>query len=314
MKREKETAIDNILQASGGFTERMTVLKVRKAIIPAAGLGTRVLPASKAIPKEMLPIVDKPAIQYIVEEAAKAGIEDILIITNRGKAVMEDHFDRAPELEQRLEATGKTDMLNDVIAVANLANITYLRQKETKGLGHAVYCARSFVGNEPFAVLYGDDVIMGENPAVGQLMETYEQYGLGVVGVKEVSPEAISKYSSLAVTPLGGRNFRVTDMVEKPAPDKVLSLYSILGRCVLPPEIFDYLAATKPGAGGEIQLTDAMRDLARELTMIAVDFEGKRYDMGSKLGMMQAQVETALRHPEIGGAFREYLKQLSKTL
>ncbi|MDR3551728.1 MAG: UTP--glucose-1-phosphate uridylyltransferase [Clostridia bacterium] len=290
-------------------------MKVRKAIIPAAGLGTRVLPASKAIPKEMLPIVDKPAIQYIVEEAAAAGIEEILIITSRGKTVMEDHFDRSPELEQRLEASGKQQMLDEIIAVTKLANITYLRQKETKGLGHAVLCAKAFAGGEPVAVLYGDDVIMGERPAIGQLIEAYETYGLGVVGVKEVPAADIYKYSSLAVTPLGGRNFRVTDMIEKPtSPEKVLSLYSILGRCVLPPEIFGYLEHTKPGAGGEIQLTDAMKELTRDASMIAVDFEGIRYDMGSKLGIMQATVETALRHPEIGAAFREYLRELSKTL
>lgn len=297
--------------------ERMgNQMKVRKAIIPAAGLGTRVLPASKAIPKEMLPIVDKPAIQYIVEEAVRAGIEDILIITNRGKTAIEDHFDHAPELEERLRAGGasKAKILEDVLHASNLANITFIRQKETKGLGHAVLCAKSFIGNEPFAVLYGDDVIMGDNPAIGQLIEAYDQYGLGVVGVKEVSKEAIQKYSSLKVSPLGGRNFKVTDMIEKPKPDQIFSLYSILGRCVLPPEIFTYLENTKPGAGGEIQLTDAMRDLARERSMVAVDFIGKRYDMGNKLGIMQAAVETALKHPEIGDGFRAYLKELCKTL
>ncbi|HEX3026907.1 MAG TPA: UTP--glucose-1-phosphate uridylyltransferase GalU [Clostridia bacterium] len=290
-------------------------MKIKKAIIPAAGLGTRVLPASKAVPKEMLPIVDKPAIQYIVEEAAKAGIEDILIITNRGKSIMEDHFDRAPELEKRLEDSGKTQMLQDVIDVTKLANITYMRQKETKGLGHAVLCARSFVGNEPFAVLYGDDVIMSQKPVVAQLCEAYEEYSLGVVGVKEVPAEDIHKYSSLAVTPLKDRVFRVTDMIEKPSsPEKVLSLYSILGRCVLPPEIFDILETTPPGAGGEIQLTDAMKELTRSKSMIAVDFEGTRYDMGNKLGIMKAAVETALTHSEIGRDFRSYLKELAKTL
>jgi UTP--glucose-1-phosphate uridylyltransferase len=228
---------------------------------------------------------------------------------------MEDHFDRAPELEQRLAASGKTKLLNEVIDVSKLANITYKRQLETKGLGHAVYCARSFVGNEPFAVLYGDDVIMGENPAIGQLIKAYEKYNLGVVGVKEVSPADISKYSSLAVSPLGDRCFKCTDMIEKPAtPEEVLSLYSILGRCVLPPEIFEILANTKPGAGGEIQLTDAMKVLARTTSMVAVDFEGIRYDMGNKLGIMQAAVETALNHPEIGDDFRLYLKRLYKTL
>lgn len=289
--------------------------KIRKAVIPAAGLGTRVLPATKAMPKEMLPIVDKPAIQYIVEEAAASGIEDILIITNRGKGLLEDHFDRAPELEERLAADpNKAGILEQVRGISRLANIWYVRQKETRGLGHAVNCARNFIGDEPFAVLYGDDVIMGEDPACAQLIRAYERYGLGVVGVKEVSPEAIRKYSSLKIEPLEGNCFRCTDMVEKPAPGEEFSLYSILGRCVLPPEIFDILDQTPPGAGGEIQLTDAMKALARRDGMTAVDFTGKRYDMGSKLGVMQAGVETALRHPEIGADFRAYLKELAKTL
>lgn len=289
--------------------------KIRKAVIPAAGLGTRVLPATKAMPKEMLPIVDKPAIQYIVEEAAASGIEDILIITNRGKGLLEDHFDRAPELEERLAADpNKVEILREVRSISRLANIWYVRQKETRGLGHAVNCARSFIGGEPFAVLYGDDVIIGRDPACGQLIRAYEQYGLGVVGVKEVSREAIRKYSSLKLEPLEGNAFRCTDMVEKPAPGEEFSLYSILGRCVLPPEIFDILDVTPPGAGGEIQLTDAMKALARRQGMVAVDFTGKRYDMGSKLGVMQAGVEVALAHPEIGREFREYLKQLAADL
>ena len=289
--------------------------KVRKAVIPAAGLGTRVLPATKVMPKEMLPIVDKPAIQYIVEEAAAAGIEDILIITNRGKGLLEDHFDRAPELERRLAGDpAKAAILDQVVGISKLANIFYVRQKETKGLGHAIGCAREFVGDEPFAVLYGDDVILGEDPVCGQLMRAYEQFGNGVVGVKEVSREAISKYSSLKVEPIQDNYFRCTDMIEKPKPGEELSLYSILGRCVLPPEIFDILDKTPPGAGGEIQLTDAMCTLARRDGMIAVDFTGTRYDMGNKLGIMQASVEVALNHPEIGKDFRAYLKELCKTL
>ncbi|MCI8385566.1 MAG: UTP--glucose-1-phosphate uridylyltransferase [Acutalibacter sp.] len=289
--------------------------KIRKAVIPAAGLGTRVLPATKAMPKEMLPIVDKPAIQYIVEEAAASGITDILIITNRGKGLLEDHFDRAPELEERLAADpAKAPILRQVRDITRLANIWYVRQKETRGLGHAVNCARSFIGDEPFAVLYGDDVIIGEDPACGQLIRAYEEYGLGVVGVKEVSPQAIRKYSSLKVEPLAQGRFRCTDMVEKPAPGEEFSLYSILGRCVLPPDIFDILDSTPPGAGGEIQLTDAMKALARREGMVAVDFTGRRYDMGSKLGVMQAGVEVALQHPEIGRDFRAYLKELAKTL
>lgn len=291
-------------------------MKVTKAVIPAAGLGTRVLPATKSMPKEMLPIVDKPAIQYIVEEAVNSGITDILIITNRGKGLIEDHFDRVPELEARLKNSGpeKQKILDEIIGIAHKANIYFVRQKETRGLGHAVNCARSFVGNEPFAVLYGDDVIIGEDPACGQLIRAYEEYGLGVVGVNKVTKEAISKYSSLKVEPLHDNLFRCTDMIEKPSPEKIMSLYSILGRCVLTPDIFEILDHTEPGAGGEIQLTDAMRTLARRDSMVAVNFTGTRYDMGNKLGIMKAQVEVALQHPEIGQDFRAYLKEFCKTL
>ena len=287
---------------------------VKKAVIPAAGLGTRVLPASKACPKEMLNIVDKPAIQYIVEEAVRAGITDILIITNRGKGIIEDHFDHAVELEAALKAKGgREKMLKELGDIASMANIFFLRQKVTKGLGHAVLQARSFIGNDPFAVLYGDDVIIGEDPAIAQLCRAYDKYGKGVVGVNKVSPEAIGKYSSLKVDPIEDRIFKVTDMVEKPTPDEVLSLYSILGRCVLEPEIFDVLERTPLGAGGELQLTDAMKTTAREKSMIAVEFTGKRYDMGNKLGIMQAGCEVALNHPEIGEDFKAYLKELVKT-
>ncbi|WP_312693983.1 UTP--glucose-1-phosphate uridylyltransferase [Caproiciproducens sp.] len=291
-------------------------MKVTKAVIPAAGLGTRVLPATKSMPKEMLPIVDKPAIQYIVEEAVHSGITDILIITNRGKGLIEDHFDRVPELEARLTSGGpeKEKILKEIIDISHEANIYFVRQKETRGLGHAVNCARSFVGNEPFAVLYGDDVIIGEDPACGQLIRAYNEFGKGVLGVKQVTAEAITKYSSLKVDPIHDNYFSCTDMIEKPAPDKIMSLYSILGRCILTPDIFDILDRTQPGAGGEIQLTDAMCALARSVGMIAVDFTGKRYDMGNKLGIMQAQVEVALKHPDIGQEFRAYLKELCKTL
>lgn len=291
-------------------------MKVTKAVIPAAGLGTRVLPATKSMPKEMLPIVDKPAIQYIVEEAIHSGITDILIITNRGKGLIEDHFDRVPELEARLTERGpeKEEILNEIVGIAHKANFYFVRQKETRGLGHAVNCAKSFVGNEPFAVLYGDDVIIGQDPACAQLIRAYEEYGKGVLGVKKVSPEAIGKYSSLKVEALKDNCFSCTDMIEKPTPDKVLSLYSILGRCILTPEIFDILDHTDPGAGGEIQLTDAMKTLARRDGMIAVDYTGTRYDMGNKLGIMKAQVEVGLHHPEIGAEFRSYLKEICKSL
>lgn len=289
-------------------------MKIRKAVIPAAGLGTRVLPASKAMPKEMLPIVDKPAIQYIVEEAVASGIEDILIITSRGKTTVEDHFDRNPELEQKLLSSGKQEVYEQMVRISELANIEYIRQKETKGLGHAVYCARTFVGNEPFAVLYGDDVVIGKNPACRQLCEAYEQYGLGVAGIKEVSLDIIGKYCTLDVERMQDGRFRVRDMIEKPGLGQVLSPYAILGRVVLPPEIFSILERTAPGANGEIQLTDAMRELARRQTMIGVEFEGTRYDMGSKLGILQAIVEVGLMHPEIGDAFRSYLRNLVGTL
>ena len=289
-------------------------MKIRKAVIPAAGLGTRVLPASKAMPKEMLSIVDKPAIQYIVEEAAKSGIEDILIITSRGKTTVEDHFDRSPELEKKLLDSGKLDVYNEIVNITKLANITYVRQRETKGLGHAILCAKAFVGNEPFAVLYGYDVILGENPVCGQLCEAYEKYGRGVVGIKEVTVEQIQKYSSMKLTPLGENRYEITDMIEKPKPEEIFSLFSILGRCVLPPRIFEILENTPYGVGGELQLTDAMKTLAREEGMIGVDFEGRRYDMGSKLGILEAIVEVGLSHPETGAAFRTYLKGIAQNL
>lgn len=290
-------------------------MKITKAIIPAAGMGTRVLPASKAVPKEMLNIVDKPAIQYIVEEAVAAGITDILIITNRGKGVIEDHFDHAFELEAKLEGNaGKAKILEEVKACANLANIYFIRQKETKGLGHAVLCAKSFVGDEPFAVMYGDDVIISEDPVVGQLCRAYEKYGHGVVGVKEVPREDVPKYCSLDVTPLEGRTMAVHDIIEKPSPEEIMSCYSILGRVVLPPEIFDLIEQTPPDKkSGEIYLTDAMCELAKRGELNAVDFNGIRYDMGNKLGIMKANCEVALNHKEIGEDFKKYLKELVKT-
>ncbi|MCC8022306.1 MAG: UTP--glucose-1-phosphate uridylyltransferase GalU [Clostridiales bacterium] len=283
---------------------------VRKAVIPAAGLGTRVLPASKSIPKEMLNIVDKPAIQYIVEEAAAAGIEDILIVTNRGKEAIENHFDRAYELEDQLERKEKADLLEAVQSVSGLANIYFLRQKETKGLGHAVLCARTFVGDEPFAVLYGDDVIVSRTPVTRQLIDVYQEFGCACVGVGEVPLELIGRYCSLKVEPVRPRVMRCSDMVEKPRPDQVFSPYAILGRCVLEPDIFDVLERIPRGAGGEYQLTDAMCEIARNKGMIAVEFEGRRYDLGSKLGILKANVELALEHPELKDEFLPYLKTL----
>ena len=290
-------------------------MKITKAVIPAAGFGTRVLPATKNIPKEMFPIVDKPTIQYIVEEAVNAGITDILIITNRGKGLMEDHFDRSPELEQILEKGGKTDFLEVVKGISELANISFIRQKEMKGLGHAVLKAKSFVGNEPFAVLFGDGVIISKKPAIRQLIDCYGEYGEGVVGVKKVPAEDIHMYGSLKVENLHDNVFKCTDMKEKPKTlEEAFSLYSILDRCVLPPEIFEILENTKPGVGGEIQLTDAMREIAITKGMTAVEFEGTRYDMGNKFGILQAQIEVGLEHPETKDQLREYIKELAKTL
>lgn len=289
-------------------------MKIRKAIIPAAGLGTRVLPASKSCPKEMLPIVDKPAIQYIVEEAVKAGITDILIITNRGKGIIEDHFDHSVELENMLEKRGRTDTLEELNNLANMANIYYLRQKETRGLGDAVLRAKQFVGGEPFAVLYGDDVIIGEIPAIGELMEAYETFGKSVVGIKEVSDELIVKYSSLKAEKIDNMNYNVTDMIEKPSLETKFSNFSVLGRCVLDNEIFGILEKTPLGAGNELQLTDAMATIARTKGMIGVEFSGTRYDMGNKFGILKANIEVGLSHPETRDQLKEYIKEIAKTL
>ena len=287
-------------------------MKIRKAIIPAAGLGTRVLPASKAVPKEMLNIVDKPAIQYIVEEAVASGIEEILIITNRGKGAIEDHFDHSFELETRLKsANGKEKIYEDVVAVSRLANIYFLRQKETKGLGHAVLCARSFIGNEPFVVMYGDDVIVAEDPVTAQLCRAYEEFGKGVVGVKEVPREDILKYSSLDVSPIKDNLMQCHNIIEKPTQEQIMSCFAILGRVILPPEIFSLIESSKPDSrDGELYLTEAMATLARQGKLNALDFIGTRYDMGSKVGILKANCEVALSHPEIGDEFKKYLKEL----
>ena len=275
------------------------------------------LPATKSVPKELFPIVDKPALQYLVEELVHSGITDIMIVISRGKTLIEDHFDRSPELEERLIAGGekKADLLKQVRQVSDMANIIYVRQKTLNGTGGALQMARQFVGNDAFAVLYGDDVIINdEYPVTKQLIDAYEEYGLGVAGVQEVSEEAIQKYSTMKVEKLKDNKYSLTDMIEKPTKDQILSLFSILGRIVLPAEIFDILDKTPLGAGNELQLTDAMKTLANTKGMIAVDFIGKRYDMGNKLGVMQAQVEMALKHPEIGTEFKEYLKEIAKTL
>lgn len=286
-------------------------MKIKKAVIPAAGLGTRVLPATKAMPKEMIPIVDKPAIQYIVEEAVRSGITDILIIISRGKSIIEDHFDRMPELEKRLEIGGKHEYLKDVVDIAKMANISFVRQQEQLGLGHAILQAKNFVGNEPFAVLYGDDVIIGEDPCIGQLCRAYEEYEKCAVCIKEVSKEDIKKYSSLKVDHLKDNLYSISDMIEKPqTEEEVYSYFSILGRCILTPEIFQILENIPFGAGNELQLTDAMKVLAKRDGFVGVDFTGKRYDMGNKLGILKAMVEVALSRDDLKDDFTEYLSSL----
>lgn len=290
-------------------------MKVKKAIIPAAGLGTRMLPISKGVPKEMLPIVDRPAMQYLVEEAVGAGIEDILIITARGKDMIENYFDYAPDYEAALEKKGMLQQRDELRKIAEMANVTFLRQKEARGLGHAVLCAKGFVGNEPFLVMYGDDIILSQKPTALSMCELYEEFSLGVVASQAVDMESIKKYSSLKTAPIRSQVYSVTDMVEKPQTrEEAFSNQSILGRALLPPSIFEILENTAPGAGGEIQLTDAMRVLARREGMLAYEFEGTRYDMGSKLGFLMANVATAAQDPVLGEDFRAFLTDFTKTL
>jgi UTP--glucose-1-phosphate uridylyltransferase len=285
--------------------------KIRKAVIPAAGLGTRMLPASKGVPKEMYPIVDRPAIQFLVEEAVASGITDILIITSRGKEAIESYFDKNFDYSTKLSSTGRFEELEELTRIENLANIYFIRQKEARGLGHAVLCAKNFVGNEPFAVLYGDDMIISETPVCKQLADIWEEYEKPVVGVKEVPTEKVMKYCSLKTSPMGKEGlYAVSDMIEKPKADQIFSNFSILGRVILPPEIFNVLENTAPGAGGEIQLTDAMAVISRKSGLLAYDYEGKRYDMGSKLGFITANIDVGLNHPETAQGLKEYLKSL----
>lgn len=290
---------------------------VTKAIIPAAGLGTRMLPISHAVPKEMLPIVDLPAVFYLVEEAVKSGITDILIITNRDKDAMEDFFDLSIEYRTALSAKGKTEEAQRLYDIANMANVYFLRQKETKGLGHAVGRARSFVGDEPFAVLYGDDIIFSEVPVCRQLIDVYEKYGKCVVGVKPVPWEDVRKYCSLKAEPIEGEKPTLTyttDMIEKPKPGEEYTNLSILGRVLLTPDIFDVIDSLEPGAGGEIQLTDAMARVARERGVYSLEFEGDRYDMGSKLGFLKANIVKGLTHPETAEELKKFLTEIVKEI
>lgn len=282
--------------------------KIRKAVIPAAGLGTRFLPATKAQPKEMLPIVDKPAIQYIIEEAVQSGIEEILIITGRNKRAIEDHFDRNVELELNLKAQGKYDLLGLVEELSNVT-IHYVRQKDAKGLGHAVLCAKQFVGNEPFAVLLGDDIIDANVPCLKQLIEVYHDKPGTVLGVQEVARDRVCNYGIVKPEHVKNRLWQVSDLVEKPTVEEAPSRLAVLGRYIIEPEIFDILENTQPGRGGEIQLTDALKSLALSKPVYAYCFEGRRYDVGDKQGYLEATVEFALKRPDLRDKFLRYLVQ-----
>ena len=283
-------------------------MKVKKAIIPAAGLGTRFLPATKAQPKEMLPIVDKPTIQYIIEEAVASGIEEILIITGRNKKCIEDHFDKSVELELELEKSGKEELLELVRDISDMVDIHYIRQKEPKGLGNAIYCAKTFVGNEPFAVMLGDDLVDSEVPCLKQLIDCYSEYQTNILGVQKVKKEDVSKYGIVDGIFIEDRVYKVKDLVEKPVVAEAPSDIAILGRYIITPQIFDILKNTTPGKGGEIQLTDALKKLREEEAIYAYNFEGQRYDVGDKLGFLQANIEFALKKPELRDDFIKYLE------
>ncbi len=287
-------------------------MQIKKAIIPAAGLGTRFLPATKAQPKEMLPIVDKPTIQYIIEEAVASGIEDILIVSGRGKRAIEDHFDKSYELEETLANKEKWDILNEVQKISELANIHYIRQKEPKGLGHAIYCARRFIGNEPFAVMLGDDIVQTvTEPCLKQLINVYDMFQSTVVGVQKVAESEVSKYGIVSYREeLANDVFRVDDMVEKPTPEAAPSNSAILGRYILTPEIFDILSQQKPGAGGEIQLTDALKQLSAQQQVLAYHFIGNRYDVGDKLGFIKATIDFSLQREDIKHDLLLYLEDI----
>lgn len=283
-------------------------MKVRKAIIPAAGLGTRLLPNTKSIPKEMLPLVDKPVLQYIVEEAVAAGVEEILIITNRGKSPIEDYFDYAPDLEARLLSDGKEKEARTVREVADMADVYFLRQKETKGLGHAIWRAKSFVGDEPFGILLGDDIMLSETPVLKQLVNAAEANHCSAIAIREFPDEEICKYSSVKLEEtLSDRVYRIGDMNEKPTMDERLSNYAIMGRYVLTPAIFDILANTAPGRNNEIQLTDGMKQLCHVEPMCAVDFEGRRYDTGNLKGYLESIIDFALKNEEAGEWLRQFI-------
>jgi UTP--glucose-1-phosphate uridylyltransferase len=287
-------------------------MKVQKAIIPAAGLGTRFLPATKAQPKEMLPIVDTPTIQFIVEEAVSSGIEDIIIVTGRSKRAIEDHFDKSYELEEELKKSGKEDLLSQIRDISNLVNIHYIRQKEPKGLGHAIYSAKAFIGNEPFAVLLGDDIVRAEEPCLKQLINVYNEYKTTILGVQKVPVNEVSSYGIIGGKQVDERVVKVNDMVEKPDIDKAPSNTAILGRYIISPSIFSHLENIPPGKNGEIQLTDALKSLMKDEAIYAYDFIGKRYDVGNRMGFLKATVEFALERDDLKDEFKAYLKQIIK--
>ncbi|NOU73882.1 UTP--glucose-1-phosphate uridylyltransferase GalU [Paenibacillus sp. LMG 31458] len=288
-------------------------MRIKKAIIPAAGLGTRFLPATKAMPKEMLPIVDKPTIQYIVEEAVASGIEDIIIVTGRGKRAIEDHFDNYFELEQNLFDKGKFDLLDEVQKPTKLVDIHYIRQKEPKGLGHAIWCARKFIGDEPFAVLLGDDIVVSETPCLRQMIDLFGDYNSSIIGVKQVSDEERSRYGIVEALEMSERVYRAMKLFEKPTSDITQSKLAIMGRYILTPKIFDILETTQIGRGGEIQLTDAISELNQSESVYAYDFVGTRYDVGEKLGFIKTTIDFALERPDLKNDLLEYLKQVIAT-
>ncbi|WP_195335792.1 UTP--glucose-1-phosphate uridylyltransferase GalU [Paraclostridium bifermentans] len=285
---------------------------VKKAIIPAAGLGTRFLPATKSQPKEMLPIVDKPTLQYIIEEAINSGIEEILIITGRNKKSIEDHFDKSVELELELQQKGKTEMLEMVQEISNMVNIHYIRQKEPKGLGHAIHCAKSFIGDEPFAVLLGDDIVDSDTPCLKQLIDAYDEYKTSILGVQEVAKEDANKYGILDCKYIEDRVYKVKDMVEKPSIEEAPSNIAILGRYIITPAIFEILENQAPGKGGEIQLTDALKTLAQHEAIYAYNFEGRRYDVGDKLGFLEATIDFALKRENLKDGLMNYMQNIVK--
>jgi len=285
-------------------------MKVKKAVIPAAGYGTRLLPASKAIPKEMIPIVDRPTIQYVIEEAIEAGIEEVLIITSKNKQEIEDHFDRDLELEMVLKEKEKYDIKKEVDRISNMIDIHYVRQKEQKGLGHAISCAETFVGNDPFAVILGDDLVVSKKPAIGQLMEVYEKKEAPILGVQDVPEKDVDKYGIVKYKEKQEKSYLLEDMIEKPAVKEAPSNLAILGRYVITPDIFPIIENTPRGKGGEIQLTDALKTLSQKRNMYAHNFDGERYDVGNKMGFLRATVEFALNREEFAEEFEEYLKNL----